>query len=96
MARTDAVAGGGTAPVWLEANHNSVLRLQLPAPHAQTQPQEQPQRLVVEVWNENTMLDDLIGRTDLPLPSHSVTATRFHRLDTGGDIAISVTRTTGV
>ena len=51
---------------------------------------------MVEVWNENTMFDDLIGRTDLPLPSCNTSqpgaAMRFYHLDTGGEIALSVAR----
>ena len=86
--RTHAVMGGGTAPVWSVGDQGgAALRLRLPAVAGVV-------RVVVEVWNENTVHDNIIGRCDLPLPPadelNRPAATRFHHLDTGGEIALSV------
>ena len=89
MARTRAHDDGDTSPVWGEdlQNHMSFVI---------GSKASKPERVLVEVYNENTMSHDLIGSTEvaLPLPwskhMKGNTVDGWHALDSGGEIRVSV------
>ena len=60
QARTNAVLGGGVCPHWDDPlEYNTKLCVPL-APGATS--------IAIEVWNENAVVDDIIGTTTLKLP----------------------------
>jgi hypothetical protein len=55
------------------------------------------ERLVVELWNENNMVDDLIGTIDMALPGKDTlnkpAKSKFYSLDTGGEVGLQISMT---
>jgi hypothetical protein len=51
-------------------------------------------RVMVELWNENAVSDDLIGRCDMAVPAKSAlnqpAKSRFFTLDSGGEVGLSI------
>ena len=55
------------------------------------------ERLVVEVWNENSMVDDLIGSVEMPILGNDQlnkpAKSKFYSLDTGGELGLQISLT---
>ena len=87
--RTKCVEAGDTNPIWA-SEHEPTLKLPL-GPEGRAK----RFRLVLQLWNENAALDDLIGTADLPIPDpgtalNQPAKSKFYPVDTGGDIGISL------
>ena len=78
--KTHALIGGGTEPKW-EDIHNNRLQLDL---------KEGATHIDIEVWNENTISDDLIGKASVDLEQVKAVTDTPHEvaLDTGGTVTI--------
>jgi hypothetical protein len=90
-ARTKCCEGGDTEPIW-GVEHQPMLTLALPG-----EGESAKERLVVELWNENSMVDDLIGTIDMPLPGKETlnkpAKSKFYSLDTGGEVGLQISMT---
>jgi hypothetical protein len=80
--RTKAVTMGGTAPKWSRM-HGNLISVPI-APNDES--------LLIEVWNENLVNDELIGSVEFPLTETAlkVNCTSKLRLDTGGDLDLNI------
>ena len=75
--RTHTIKSGGTAPSWNVSLGNK-LSLTLP---------EKAEGLEIQIWNENMMIDDLIGSAKILLSEMSAGAQKqWYVLDTGGKV----------
>jgi CRP-like cAMP-binding protein/uncharacterized protein YciI len=80
-ARTKYAYAGGVGPVWGKDDDNH-LSLSLCA---------EDESLLLEVWNENSVQDDLIGSVEVELPSIGTTGERsMYQLDSGGTLECTI------
>jgi uncharacterized protein YciI len=82
--RTVQIAGGGTAPSWDGINGSEML----------VNVDTEDETLLVEVWNEGMIGNDLVGSVELPLAAlaSKMGKQASHALDTGGEISITIAR----
>ena len=81
--RSKPHTGGGVEPAWSAEEHQANLEFDVDSGDTHVR---------IELWNENTALDDLIGAVELQIASITATSqdegNQVLPLDTGGDVSL--------
>jgi len=83
VARTKCVIQGGTNPKF-GSEHENTMELEVGEQHSN--------RLMVEIWSQETVIDTLIGKLDVAIPSLDLVnqpgVTKMYSVNTGGRLAL--------